>query len=81
MYFNVEAVAPEKFSQWIDATRHVGVELNAATYADLARPSASVAPFTYRAVVPGLFDSIRVSELQSDDAMCRTDPTSMRAEK
>jgi cytochrome o ubiquinol oxidase subunit 2 len=81
MVFNVEAVAHEKFSEWVDATRNVGVELNAATYAELAKPSAAVAPFTYRAVAPGLFGSIVVSEMQSDDAMCRKYPTSMRAEK
>src|SRR4051812_46127639 len=33
MNFNVEAVAPDKFAEWVDATRNVGVELNAATYA------------------------------------------------
>jgi cytochrome o ubiquinol oxidase subunit II len=81
MYFNVEAVAPEKFSEWVDTTRNVGGELNVTTYAELAKPSAAVAPFTYRAVAPGLFDSIMVSEMQSDDAMCRSYPTSMRAEK
>jgi len=81
MTFNVDAVAPEKFSAWVDAARNVGVDLNAATYADLAKPSAAVAPFTYRSVAPGLFDRIMVSEMQSDDAMCRSYPTSMRAEK
>jgi len=81
MYFNVEAVAPEKFAGWIDAARNVGVELNGTTYAELAKPSAAVTPFTYRAVAPGLFDSIRLSEMQSDDEMCRSDPTSMRAEQ
>ncbi|MEA2897443.1 MAG: cytochrome o ubiquinol oxidase subunit, partial [Bradyrhizobium sp.] len=81
MYFNVEAVAPEKFSEWVDATRAVGVELNATTYAELAKPSTAVAPFTYRSVAPGLFGSIVVSEMQSDDATCRKYPTSMRAEK
>ena len=81
MHFNVEAVSAEKFSEWVDATHSVGVELNATTYAELAKPSVAVAPFTYRAVAPGLFDSIRVSEMQSDDAMCRSYPTSMRAEK
>src|SRR3954469_17881372 len=60
--FNVEAVAPDKFAEWVDATRNVGVELNAATYAELAKPSSSVAPFTYRAVAPGLFDRIQVSD-------------------
>jgi cytochrome o ubiquinol oxidase subunit II len=81
MYFNVEAVAPEKFSEWLDAARDVGVGLNATTYAELAKPSAAVAPFTYRSVAPGLFDSILVSDMQSDDAICRSYPTSMRAEK
>jgi cytochrome o ubiquinol oxidase subunit 2 len=81
MYFNVEAVAPEKFSAWVDTARNAGVELNVTTYAELAKPSAALAPFTYRSVAPGLFDSILVSEMQSDDAMCRKNPTSMRAEK
>jgi cytochrome o ubiquinol oxidase subunit II len=81
MHFNVEAIPAEKFSEWVDATHSVGTELNATTYAELAKPSAAVVPFTYRAVAPGLFDSIRVSEMQSDDAMCRSYPTSVRAEK
>jgi cytochrome o ubiquinol oxidase subunit II len=81
MYFNAEAVAPEKFSAWIDTARNAGAELNATTYAELAKPSAAVAPFTYRSVVPGLFASIMVADMPSDDAMCRGYPTSMRAEK
>jgi cytochrome o ubiquinol oxidase subunit 2 len=81
MVFNVEAVAADKFSEWVDATRNVGVELNATTYAELAKPSAAMAPFTYRAVAPGLFNKIMVSDMQSDDAMCRRYPASMRAEK
>jgi cytochrome o ubiquinol oxidase subunit 2 len=81
MYFNVEAVPAEKFSEWVDTSRSVGAELNPTTYAALAKPSASVAPFTYRSVAPGLFDSIMVSEMQSGDAMCRSYPTAVRAEK
>src|SRR6266700_1841769 len=61
MYFNVEAVPAEQFSEWVDTTRGVGVELNGTTYAELAKPSAKVVPFTYRAVAPGLFDKILVS--------------------
>jgi hypothetical protein len=38
MHFNVEAVAPEKFSEWVDTTRSVGAELNVTTYAELAKP-------------------------------------------
>jgi cytochrome o ubiquinol oxidase subunit II len=81
MHFDADAVPDEKFAQWLDGARSAGSELDSKTYADLAKPSASVAPFTYRSVAPGLFDSIMVSEMQSDDAMCRRNPTSMRAEK
>ncbi len=81
MHFNVDAVPAEKFAQWLDLARRAGPELDAKTYADLAKPSGTVAPFTYRAVSAGLFDSILVSEMQSDDAMCRSYPTSVRAEK
>jgi cytochrome o ubiquinol oxidase subunit 2 len=81
MHFDADAVTGEKFAQWLDSARSAGPELNANTYADLAKPSAAVAPFTYRSVAPGLFDSILVSEMQSDEAICRKDPTSMRAEK
>jgi cytochrome o ubiquinol oxidase subunit II len=81
MYFNAEAVSAEKFSEWVDKARSDGPELYWKTYADLAKPSAAVAPFTYRSVAPGLFERILVSETQSNDAMCRVYPTSMRAEK
>src|SRR5712692_6648270 len=81
MHFDADAVTNEKFAQWLDSVRIAGPELDAKTYADLAKPSASVTPFTYRSVAPGLFASILVSEMQSDDAMCRRYPTSMRAEK
>jgi cytochrome o ubiquinol oxidase subunit 2 len=81
MHFDAEVVTGEKFAQWIDAARGAGPELNATTYADLAKPSAAVAPFTYRSVAPGLFENILVSEMQSDDAMCRKYPTLMRAER
>jgi cytochrome o ubiquinol oxidase subunit 2 len=81
MHFDADAVTDEEFTQWLNAARSAGPELDAKSYADLAKPSAAVAPFTYRSVAPGLFDSILVSEVQSDDAMCRSYPTSVRAEK
>ena len=70
-----------RLAQWIETARSAGPELNATTYADLAKPTAAVAPFTYRSVAPGLFETITVSELQSDDALCRKYPSFMRAEK
>jgi cytochrome o ubiquinol oxidase subunit 2 len=81
MHFDVDAVPAEKFAQWVDLARRAGPELNAKTYADLVKPSGAIAPFTYRTVAPGLFDSIRVAEVRSDDAMCHSYPTSMRAEQ
>jgi cytochrome o ubiquinol oxidase subunit 2 len=81
MHFDAEVVTGEKFAQWIEAARGAGPELNATTYANLAKPTATVAPFTYRSVEPGLFENILVSEMQSDDAMCRKYPTVMRAER
>jgi cytochrome o ubiquinol oxidase subunit 2 len=81
MHFDANAVTGERFAQWVDTGRCSGPELNGKTYADLVKPSTAVMPFTYRSVEPGLFDRIQVSELQSDDALCRSYPTSKRAEK
>ena len=81
MHFDAEVVTAEKFAQWIEAARGAGPDLNAATYASLAKPTTAVAPFTYRSVAPGLFETITVSEMQSDDALCRKYPTFMRAER
>ena len=81
MHFDANAVTGERFAQWVDTGRGSGPELNGKTYADLVKPSTAVMPFTYRSVEPGLFDRILVSELQSDDALCRSYPTSKRAEK
>jgi cytochrome o ubiquinol oxidase subunit 2 len=81
MHFNVDAMPPERFAQWAASIGSAGPVLDSKTYADLAKPSAAVTPFTYHAVAPGLFDSIRMSSMQSDEALCRRYPTSMRAEK
>jgi cytochrome o ubiquinol oxidase subunit II len=81
MHFAADAVTDEKFAAWVETARSAGPALDAKAYAELEKPSAAVAPFTYRSVAPGLFSRIMVAEMQSDDAMCRTYPTSMRAEK
>jgi cytochrome o ubiquinol oxidase subunit II len=67
MRFTVNAVPAERFAQWVDATRSAGPVLNALSYADLAKPSEAVAPFTYRAVAPNLFEGVAMSEMQVDD--------------
>ena len=55
MRFTVDAVAPETFAPWVDAARRAGPVLDAQSYAELAKPSQAVVPFTYRAVAPDLF--------------------------
>jgi cytochrome o ubiquinol oxidase subunit II len=66
MRFAVEAVPAQQFAQWVDATRSAGPQLDAQTYADLAKPSAAVAPFSYRAVSPDLFSGILKSAMRPD---------------
>jgi cytochrome o ubiquinol oxidase subunit 2 len=58
MHFDVHAVPPEQFSAWVDKTRGDGPTLTPQTYADLAKQSIGVTPFTYRAVDDGLFARI-----------------------
>ena len=81
MRFTVDAVPTENFAQWVDAARSDGPVLDAQAYADLAKPSQAVAPFTYRAVAPRLFTSILSSETQSDDALWFANSASKRVEK
>jgi cytochrome o ubiquinol oxidase subunit 2 len=84
MYFKVDAVPADKFTQWVAATRTSGPALDAQSYADLAKPSRAVTPFTYRAVAPDLFNGILSnvsSVMQSGDPLCLTDLPSQRAEK
>jgi len=81
MRFAVDAVPPEQFAQWVTATRNSGPVLDAAVYADLAKPSHAVAPFTYRSVAPGLFSGIVNVGMSMNDPLCLTAPTSKRAER
>ena len=57
----------ENFAQWVTATRSAGPVLDPQTYAELAKPSKAVAPFTYRAVAPDLFNGILSSGMRPDD--------------
>src|SRR5262249_44130402 len=71
MHFKVDAVPPERFAEWATTARASGPLLDARTYPDLAKPSQAVAPFTYRAVAPGLFGGIVTAEMSPDDpSMC-----------
>jgi len=81
MRFNVEAVPAESFAQWVAATRSAGPMLDAQAYADLAKPTQAVAPFTYRALAPNLFNGIASSGMEREHALQFTYPASQRTEK
>ena len=80
MHFDVEAMPAESFAQWVDATRSAGPLLDAPAYAELTKPSSAVAPFTYRAFAPNLFNTILSSAMQPEASSRVTHPTSQRAE-
>jgi cytochrome o ubiquinol oxidase subunit 2 len=71
MRFNVEAVPAESFAQWVDATRSVGPLLDAQAYADLAKPSKAIVPFTYRSVATNLFNYIQSAGMRTTDTSQR----------
>jgi cytochrome o ubiquinol oxidase subunit II len=81
MHFNVNAVPAENYAQWISRARSSGPVLDTKAYELLEKPSAAVAPFTYREIGPRLFDEILASTMQSNDPLCGSYPTFMRAER
>lgn len=58
MNFHTEALSPEQYSQWVATVQANGPMLDEAAYRDLLRQSSNVAPYTYRAVTPDLFEAI-----------------------
>jgi cytochrome o ubiquinol oxidase subunit II len=81
MRFTADTVSPEKFAQWVDATRNAGPVLDPQAYADLAKPSSAVAPFAYRAVAPNLFDGIVSAGMLPRDSSSIPHHMSQRADK
>ena len=81
MRFKVDAVPAAQFAQWVTAARNSGPALDKTTYADLAKPSQAVAPFTYRSVASGLFQQILSSPLPTSLPSAQRDSTSQRAEQ
>ena len=79
--FNVDAVPAEKFAQWVTTTRTTGPVLDAKAYAELAKPSQAVAPYTYRAVATGLFGGITNFEFASTEPSPHTHHAAQRADK
>jgi cytochrome o ubiquinol oxidase subunit II len=81
MRFSVDAVPAEDFARWVDGARNAGPALDAQTYADLAKPSKAVVPFTYRAVAPDFFNDIVSTVMQPNVAEGLTYSASQRVEK
>ncbi|HEX5182634.1 MAG TPA: ubiquinol oxidase subunit II [Allosphingosinicella sp.] len=63
MHFTLRAVPAAQFAAWTAAARAAGPVLDGPAYVALERQSSNVAPFTYRAVAPGLFDAIVMQKL------------------
>jgi cytochrome o ubiquinol oxidase subunit 2 len=80
MRFNVDAVPAGQFAQWVTAAHNSGPALDAAGYAELAKPSRAVAPFTYRSVASGLFNAILGAPSAASE-LPPTRSTSQRTEK
>ena len=58
MQFQVHSLPADQFAMWAQSARGRGLALDARGYQQLSKPSAYVAPMTYGAVIPGLFDAI-----------------------
>ncbi len=61
MRFELAAVSPQAFAQWIDETRAHGGSLGPEEYAKLVQPSHKNAAQTFAAVSPHLFEAILAS--------------------
>ena len=66
MHFLVHAVPADQFTGWVAKTAGVGPVLDAQSYAELAKPSQAVAPFTYGSIDPGLFETIATADTPAD---------------
>jgi cytochrome o ubiquinol oxidase subunit II len=58
MRFIAKAVPAGDFAGWVKQVRGTGPALDAAGYAQLAKPTKAVPPATYRSVAPDLFERI-----------------------
>jgi cytochrome o ubiquinol oxidase subunit II len=58
MRFDVDAVTPDRFAQWVTSTRAGNDKLDKDSYASLARPGTLPEPVTFATIAPGMFDTI-----------------------
>jgi cytochrome o ubiquinol oxidase subunit 2 len=69
MHFNTDVVSAGDFDAWTTATKAAGPVLDRSSYARLAQPAGNVAPHTYRAVAPTLFDAILMRAVDGPETM------------
>jgi cytochrome o ubiquinol oxidase subunit II len=58
MHFEVHALTPDDYAKWLADAKTAGAALDKAGYTELVKQSENVQPTIYRAVEPGLFESI-----------------------
>jgi cytochrome o ubiquinol oxidase subunit II len=75
MHFDVRAVTADDFADWVKTTHASGPSLDAAAYTDLAKQSADVRPFTFRAVAPNLYAQIVMQVLPPGPGPMSGQPT------
>lgn len=63
MHFDVVAMPDEHFDRWIEDARSAGPSLDPASYAELAKQSIGVQPFTFREADPLLFQRVVMQDL------------------
>jgi cytochrome o ubiquinol oxidase subunit 2 len=81
MRFTVDAVDSDGFARWAREARETGPVLDTQSYAELAKPSQAVAPFTYRTVAADLFSGIVNTVSAADDPYQPICSTLQRAER
>jgi cytochrome o ubiquinol oxidase subunit II len=78
MTFKAHVIPAQEFAAWAQGARGEGSALDGRAYAELSKPSSYVAPATYGAVAPGLFDAI-VADRAPQLHLPQTAPPSERA--
>jgi cytochrome o ubiquinol oxidase subunit 2 len=63
MRFDLVAMEPEAFENWVSTTKTQGGVLDANTFAELVKPAMAEGAQTYAQVSGGLFDSISSSHM------------------
>jgi cytochrome o ubiquinol oxidase subunit 2 len=68
MRFDAVALAQAQFAQWLAGVRAAPQVLDAARYAELARPSIAAAPMAFGRVAPDLFQAILADSVKPPPA-------------